>query len=801
MKGGLMKEEVFQAALTGLLHDIGKFLGRVSPTQLDEGSAQEPGASHAKAAQQFIEAYVPAAFKVSPETILFHHKPELLQPQSESLYTLTYLVRLADRLAAGETAQPETRPGQGNDLLTPILSQVELKQPLSQTSSYYQPAPLQLERNGAGNSLLEGNNFFILSQPPIPAQVAEAYWSLWESGLQPDLERWKNSPSWEQQSQEAYLTTLQALLRRYLSFVPSTSPWPGDEDDLAGPDVSLFNHLKLTATIATCLAGSFSMAEIKDLSLQSEGPVAVLVRGDLSGIQGFIYRVTRPETDATFEHVAKRLRGRSFYLALLEEVIAQWLIRQMELPVTNILFVGGGQFDVLIPWQQEDKLQSCLRQLEQWLLDNFYGELGLQLSSVPLKPADFGDMRSAYHTLNTQLESEKLRKWHNYLANPEFFIPGQPLYHLCRTCRITPLADPGICRLCEKHADMGRILPHTTHLAYVYEPGTVQWPAGSVSLSFSSLGLEVGLLERPQVEPFIRGCRGPARLVALNPRDSFLRSGPAEMGQEFGFLANTAPVAKIDLPVQNETVERGEVLPFEAMAALSSGAERIGILKADVDYLGLLFGTGLATSSPAAYPTLARVMTMSSTLDLFFAGWLNNLCDRVFQGWYNRQQAQAAEDRHPWWDKVTGLFYVIYSGGDDLFIVGPWDETLELAQQLQADFATYACHNPNLSLSAGIVQVKPRYPVQHFATLVDGAEKQAKDEGRARVTVFGQTVEWANVPASFASALRLGKKFQALLEGNEMPRTLPARSGAALSNPRTERRDKTEAYVDASPLL
>ena len=114
----------------------------------------------------------------------------------------------------------------------------------------------------------------------------------------------------------------------------------------------------------------------------------------------------------------------------------------------------------------------------------------------------------------------------------------------------------------------------------------------------------------------------------------------------------------------------------------------------------------------------------------------------------------------------------MYAGGDDLFIVGPWDETLRLARQLQADFEAYACGNPNLTLSAGVVQVKPHYPVQRFAALVDSAENQAKQNGRNGVTAFDQTVPWVRVESNFEELLKLGDRLQELLEANEMPRTL-----------------------------
>lgn len=172
--------------------------------------------------------------------------------------------------------------------------------------------------------------------------------------------------------------------------------------------------------------------------------------------------------------MAKRLRGRSFYLSLLGKVVADWLVRQLGLSPANIMFVGGGQFDLLIPLNQQTKLQECQKVLEGWLLEQFYGELGLQVASVELAAADFGDMRRAYKALSRSLEAEKLRKWADYLPASDFMIAGDRLYHRCRVCHLTPRGDPVVCPLCREHARIGQRLPHVTHLAFAYQP--IQWP-------------------------------------------------------------------------------------------------------------------------------------------------------------------------------------------------------------------------------------------------------------------------------------------------------------------------------------
>ena len=58
---------------------------------------------------------------------------------------------------------------------------------------------------------------------------------------------------------------------------------------------------------------------------------------------------------------------------------------------------------------------------------------------------------------------------------------------------------------------------------------------------------------------------------------------------------------------------------------------------------------------------------LSQALERFFAGWLDRICARI--------------------DKGEDLFYVLFAGGDDLFVVGPWTHMPELAQAIRDDFA------------------------------------------------------------------------------------------------------------------
>jgi len=761
---------VYLAALGGLLHDVGKFTGRAAVGRGVSFTPDEQkgiGYRHAEDSQTFVDTYVPQSLRPGLGVVRYHHRPANAPTDDPAIRAHAHLVCLADWWAAGERqTQSPQQAGSREAALTPILYRVRLEEPVPDPDWGHRLSALQITREAI---------FPVLLSEGEKLAGEERYTGLWED-MRAELERWKRDAGeqWDEQPFTTYFTTLLALLRKYLSLVPSATPWQADEDDRVWPDVSLYDHLKTTSAIALCLAAAFDTEEILALDARTEQEVALMVRGDFSGIQRFIYRITRPEAET--EHVAKRLRGRSFYLALLGDVVTDWLVRELKLTPANVLFSGGGRFDLLIPLcdETQTRLKTLLGELESWLLKAFYGELGIQFATTPVRPSDFADMRAAYERLDTALGKSKLRKWHRYLTDNDFFVSQESLWHACRVCCLTPLLAPGTCYLCQQHEQIGKALPHTTHLAFLYGDESLPLPGDRV-LRFddSPFDVSVGLVcGEDEVTRLRNNWSSPAVIYRINNTDDFLRSAttPA-IASSFRFLANSAPLARRDLHVKGAgPVSKADVLHFEAIAELSTGAKRLGVLKADVDMLGSIFGEGLSGEGDAPEslrPTISRVSALSNTLETFFAGWLNEMCCLEFDAWRNDPQ-----NEHPWREAVDGLFYVMYAGGDDLFVVGPWDATLKLARRLQEDFEDYACRNLNVRLSAGYVQVKPRYPAQKFAELASDAEHVSKSKGRNRITLFGQTVEWGEEGNQYQGLLKLADDLCDAVRDREMPRTL-----------------------------
>lgn len=173
--------------------------------------------------------------------------------------------------------------------------------------------------------------------------------------------------------------------------------------------------------------------------------------------------------------------------------------------------------------------------------------------------------------------------------------------------------------------------------------------------------------------------------------------------------------AHIAAKAQNEKVDGGR--------KNYCGIQAIGILKADVDQLGMLMACGLTEKDF----TISRLATLSRQLNFFFAVYLPHLLKT---------------------DPRFMDVYTVFAGGDDLFLVGPWNRIMDLAHELRERFAEYTCHNEEIHFSAGISLKKPNTPLGKLAKDAEDALEKAKDGNPEKgkrgncITVFNETATW-----------------------------------------------------------
>ncbi|RKZ19828.1 type III-A CRISPR-associated protein Cas10/Csm1, partial [bacterium] len=171
------------------------------------------------------------------------------------------------------------------------------------------------------------------------------------------------------------------LLKMYFSFIPSASPW--DTQHFYLPDISLYFHSKLTAAIAGCLYKVLNNEEDMDSKLEEilskkgiyYDNIFLLVGGDISGIQKFIYTLTS-------KGAAKTLRGRSVYLELLTRTAARYILRRFEFPDLNIIYEGGGRFYILLPGFVEKELKEISEDIEKKMFEIHQGELNVIVEGI-----------------------------------------------------------------------------------------------------------------------------------------------------------------------------------------------------------------------------------------------------------------------------------------------------------------------------------------------------------------------------------------------------------------------------------
>ncbi|WP_104713531.1 type III-A CRISPR-associated protein Cas10/Csm1 [Helicobacter cetorum] len=166
----------------------------------------------------------------------------------------------------------------------------------------------------------------------------------------------------------------------------------------------------------------------------------------------------------------------------------------------------------------------------------------------------------------------------------------------------------------------------------------------------------------------------------------------------------------------NKNNKNKQPTDFKTLANYScnpeSGIKALGVLKADVDNLGE-FIRGLKT--------FKEFDTFSNNLNNFFSLYAPKLMEKEF--------------------KHT---YMVFAGGDDLFLVGAWNEVLNLARQIRKDFKNFVNNNEKLSISFGICISKPNTPISYLAQASEELLKNAKDidDKKDAINLFDENTKW-----------------------------------------------------------
>ena len=190
--------------------------------------------------------------------------------------------------------------------------------------------------------------------------------------------------------------------------------------------------------------------------------------------------------------------------------------------------------------------------------------------------------------------------------------------------------------------------------------------------------------------------------------------------------------------MESENVVQGNPKFFSCLALAGHGRKALGVLKADIDNLGLIFISGFKTEQEKA---ISRVTTLSRLLDTFFTGRLDCILRSQFKN-----------------------IYTVYAGGDDLVVTGPWLDIIQFCLRLRTEFDAFCCGNPDFTLSAGISVVKPRIPIyaaiEAADMLLDEAKQTAalgEEYPKNQLSVLGDSFKWDRAETILSEAERLAQ--------------------------------------------
>ena len=330
-----MDEKLTNLQIGALLHYIGKIVRRAGKAGKNR---------HSKAGVEYLEnreLLDIEKYKEIYDMIKYHHSEEINEKlkQNDKLddSSLAYLVYEADNIASGVdrvnyddeiSDEGDKKKGKKKEGL-----------PLNSIFNRLNVQKNNIEKNF--KDLKYDRDSFNIPKKKIDEKKIEK-----EKYLDDVLNQLKNN--FKKMKQKDILTPekLNSVLEKSCIYFPSSSY-------VDYPDVAYYDHVKLTAAVASCMYLYDIKKENKKIDYKDkyfkknqkkerEKLKFLFVSGEFTGIQNFIYTITS-------KMAMKSLRGRSFYLELFIEHIIDEILEAFNLSRVNLVYSAGSQFYMLLP--------------------------------------------------------------------------------------------------------------------------------------------------------------------------------------------------------------------------------------------------------------------------------------------------------------------------------------------------------------------------------------------------------------------------------------------------------------------
>jgi CRISPR-associated protein Csm1 len=733
--------------LAGLLHDIGKFGQRADVSynkseELDEKSKKLAGMicnttqdgyythQHVIWTDQFIKNHLNIFKNIdeSGENSLlnlasYHHKPCTFEQA---------IITLADNWSSGIDRNTD----------------IEFDNNYINTKEKFKNTPLvsifnELKTFVNKNGIPEVNYAYELQEQNLSAKIfPKIATEINILNTFPDL--WKKFndefANIKTTNERDLMYTIYGVLKKYIWYFPAST--------MDYPNSSLFEHSKLTGAFAHCLADYFNENQSAykytkggRIELQDGKYPMLMVCGDISGIQNFIYNISN-------KSAMKGLKGRSFYVQLLCETLCDELLEACRFSIINQIYSAGGKFYLLLPNTESIKqiLEEFKNKTQEKLWNEYQGVVSINMAwqeftyekandisktnekVLKVKIPELEELIEVGQLWNALADKTSLSKKskYNQLVLENFNNMFEPFgkggkINVCSVTGEEIIADNTeyleeddieqsnenenrikVSKAVKSQIKIGGNLYNNKYLIKVKNQG-----GNTFTVSNSSFILA----EKPKHENIIS-----SNLLVYSENIEFLE-GKAN-GEGFR-LYGGLPMASFN--GRSAFLEDLCILENEKIEIKKT---KLGMLRMDVDNLGSLFQNGFEE------PSFSKMSTLSSLLETFFSGYINIIKNQ---------------------ENFKSCINIVYSGGDDLFAVGRWDKLIEFAIQIRDSFKKFVCNRDDITLSAGIAIVPPKFPIAKAADMSGEAEKNAKNyeykinnniKSKDALNIFGISLNW-----------------------------------------------------------
>lgn len=694
------QNEIFYASI---LHDIGKVFQRADNVRIKHGIY----------GKEQIELLQSNKQERLSDDVLFaianHHAKELASDKNISDDHLAYIVYEADNIASASDRRDIV--DEENNVFNPNVA----------LSSVFNVVNLKENVNTYKHKLMTNEKYYGMNFPQLLNEASNGDYKKISNDIKDVLSLY----NYENDRPNSLLYAFKNIL----NYVPSST------NISQITDISLYEHLKLTAALASAMYlyceenNVINYREKYMDKLNRDCEEFLMASIELSGIQKFIYTVSS-------KGAAKMLKARSFYLEILVEHIVDEILDELDLTRANIIYNGGGHSYLLLPNTEKAKsvLEKAKENINKWLIDKFDNDLYIGFAYKECSANNFNEIEcnskgekyekvdEIFRNLSLQLAKSKGNRYSKEELS-RLLLPNEieEDERECKVCKKSEYIvyneelDDDLCKTCDYIYELG------TKLSTLADSETGN---GYILITNNEYDTKI---ELPTVSDGQVSYLNIVRIQEEIPNYEYKRIYTIN-SQEFGNkLADNISVGMYG--VKGNT--------YNEYAEVSEGVSRIGVLRADVDNLGSLFKNGLKNQVYGnKLNTLSRYSMLSSKLSDFFKTYINILLTN--ESMQNNKYCITNK-------KQKGNLKIIYSGGDDIFIIGAWDEVIEVALLLDTKLKEYTIGKVKLSAGIGIFDSK--FPISKSSEIVMNLEeisKAYKEDGESvknAITLFEEKEE------------------------------------------------------------